>query len=342
MYPPIDRFRMNTIFQRGTPNLYETLGVRRPRRFDEFASLLEPLLRQQLSAGDVEQQLRQAHAAREGDLFAHQMLQERLRSQRPMNVVYQPPPRETPEYLIEREKLAAQKELQESKLQAGLAKESADLALALRKQALEEWKARNPTGQIVTDRDGRILLVHPLTGESIDTGLKSNQLSDIEKARLDLAGKKEMAQFQEMLRRERIPIEAQARRETQIALAQEQERLRRTRPPSPLDVSREINNRALRVAIEHPEWARYIQIDPVTGNFLGIKPPSTGLFGLGSPDPEVYDKIRQAIYGETTAPTQTPPKPDELVDVINPQGKPVRIRKSQLDQALKQGYKRRK
>lgn len=50
-----------------------------------------------------------------------------------------------------------------------------------RKQALDEWKAHNPNGQIKTDKDGRIVLINPVTGKTTDTGLKSGDMSDEDK-----------------------------------------------------------------------------------------------------------------------------------------------------------------
>lgn len=49
------------------------------------------------------------------------------------------------------------------------------------------------------------------------------------------------------------------------------------------------------------------------------------------------NKAVATVKGQTPAPT-VPPE-SELVDVINPQGKAVRIKRSDLDRALKQGYK---
>lgn len=58
------------------------------------------------------------------------------------------------------------------------------LDIDLRKQALEEWKTQNPDGQIEETADGRIFVIDKRTGQSIDTGLKGDNLDERERMRL--------------------------------------------------------------------------------------------------------------------------------------------------------------
>jgi hypothetical protein len=115
--------------------------------------------------------------------------------------------------------------------------------------------------------------------------------------------------------------------------------------------ARQITSMALEVKNSHPEWSKWIEFDNA-GRFKRIKPSS--LFGMVGPSDAVFKQIFRAIYGrEPTQQELNPnvpptiaqpnaqpttgatPNPNELVDVINPQGKRVRIRKSQLADALK-------
>ena len=53
-----------------------------------------------------------------------------------------------------------------------------------RKQALDEWKTKNPEGEIKTLEDGKIVVIDKRTGQSIETGLKADHLSEKEKLAL--------------------------------------------------------------------------------------------------------------------------------------------------------------
>lgn len=60
-----------------------------------------------------------------------------------------------------------------------------------RKQALDEWKAKNPEGQIVTV-NGKIHVVDKITGQSVDTGLAGDHIDEKEKIRLGIEGQKDV------------------------------------------------------------------------------------------------------------------------------------------------------
>jgi len=93
-------------------------------------------------------------------------------------------------------------------------------------------------------------------------------------------------------------------------------------------------NKAKQVKAANPQWAKYIVI---RGNDFEIKRPSS-VFGVATgPTKEDYDKIYNAIYKSNRATDNV--NPEERVNVINPQGAHVSIKKSQLEEALKSGYK---
>lgn len=133
---------------------------------------------------------------------------EALRSQTkpPMNVVYDP----TMEMMdLEKKKLEAGKQaasfsqnlesqkhglaankeafdqrLEESKFGEEKSKNKDTKEINERKQALDEWKAKNPDGQVEITKDGKIMVINKQTGKGMDTGLISDNLSEEEKLKL--------------------------------------------------------------------------------------------------------------------------------------------------------------
>jgi hypothetical protein len=61
-----------------------------------------------------------------------------------------------------------------------------------RKAALDEWKARNPEGEVKVTEDGKLVVINKLTGKSLDTGLKADHLSEEQKIKLQISGQKEV------------------------------------------------------------------------------------------------------------------------------------------------------
>ena len=92
--------------------------------------------------------------------------------------------------------------------------------------------------------------------------------------------------------------------------------------------------KAKQIKAANPQWAKYIIIK---GNDFELKRPSSTLGIATGPTKEDYDKIYNAIYKSNRATDNV--NPEERVNVINPQGAHVSIKKSQLDEALKSGYK---
>lgn len=66
-----------------------------------------------------------------------------------------------------------------------------------------------------------------------------------------------------------------------------------------------------------------------------VQPPKEPLWPGGN----VVGSLENNLFESPTP--STPKTTDDLISVVNPKGKPVKIRASQLEQALKSGYKRR-
>lgn len=74
----------------------------------------------------------------------------------------------------------------------------------VRKQALEEWKNKNPEGDIKTDEEGRLMIIDKRTGKSIDTGLKADQLDEDDKLRIQHEYRKKEIELQNRGRQRNI------------------------------------------------------------------------------------------------------------------------------------------
>jgi len=79
------------------------------------------------------------------------------------------------------------------------------LDLDHRKHALDEWKTKNPEGEIKTDETGRLMIIDKRTGKSIDTGLKTDHLSEEKKLELQAKNAQELEGIRQ---KNRLALEA--------------------------------------------------------------------------------------------------------------------------------------
>lgn len=94
--------------------------------------------------------------------------------------------------------------LDERKFQRDLTNDRDKADLENRKLALDRWQAENKDGEIKTDENGRLMLIDKQTGKSIDTGLKSGDMSEEEKMNKGLLNQKDMESIRQ---RNRVAIE---------------------------------------------------------------------------------------------------------------------------------------
>lgn len=102
-------------------------------------------------------------------------------------------------------------------------------------------------------------------------------------------------------------------------------------PETEANKARGILEKAKQVKASNPQFNKWITI---RGNDFTLTRP--GIFS--GPTKEQYDQMYNAIYKSNRATDNV--NPEERVNVINPKGQPVSIKKSQLEEALKSGYKR--
>lgn len=79
-----------------------------------------------------------------------------------------------------------------------------DIEIDHRKQALDEWKTRNPEGEVKVTQDGKLVIIDKRSGQSIDTGLLADHLSEEKKLELQAKNAKEL---EELRQRGRLNLE---------------------------------------------------------------------------------------------------------------------------------------
>lgn len=174
--------------------------------------------------------------------------------------------------------------------------------IANAKLELDKWKTMNPEGKIYAPKGGNVMLVNPLTGESIDTGIETGSLTDEE--RIKLTG---------------------AVQQQNIAAQGEQARTTKSTPSAdsgvnsqlPTQQKQAILNRAQQLINQRPDLAAYITINPNT-NAVEIAPAGkTNWMGQQrGPSKEQFDEINNIIYGAGSG--GLPPKVP-----VTPSNKPV-------------------
>src|SRR3990167_77658 len=81
-------------------------------------------------------------------------------------------------------------------------KEQSQIALNNKKLELLQFKNDHPELEFKIREDGMIIGLNPQTGQPIDTGVKSNELSDFDKIRLNIGGRLQVAQVQGDIRKD--------------------------------------------------------------------------------------------------------------------------------------------
>jgi|SRR3990167_225870 len=165
-----------------------------------------------------------------------------------------------------------------------------------RRAAVYEFKARNPNFVFKVSGNGYIVAIDPQNPTSVvPTGIKSNELSDMDKIQLGIQARLQT-------------IEAQGKQtERNIALSGGEARITKATPSggTAIDPNKPLlptqerardRNRAKQATTEHPEWSKYIQF---SGTDFRVIPPSTR-FGISTgPTSEMHKQIYEYIYGKS-------------------------------------------
>ena len=76
-------------------------------------------------------------------------------------------------------------------------KGQSDIEIDHRKQALDEWKTRNPEGEVKVTQDGKLVIIDKRSGQSIDTGLMADHLSEEKKLELQAKNAQELEELRQ-------------------------------------------------------------------------------------------------------------------------------------------------
>lgn len=202
------------------------------------------------------------------------------------------------------EQLKLQKRVQSLRERAQRAKEIGDdRDFEIKKQLADvtEYKAQNPEMEIKAPKGGNIVAINPVTGEVTDLGIPSGEMSQRDRLMLERKiGLERVSETgKESRRTEGVRQVGREKSETQ----RQTNRIATIRErggsiagtETPREERMRIANRAQEVILLNPQWADKIQID---GDFVTVKPPTEGFFGLGEFEEDEYGEIVNSILGD--------------------------------------------
>ena len=175
---------------------------------------------------------------------------------------------------------AAQRKLDETQRQA-LAREE----VARDRNAIQWFKTRNPNWKYDTSGEFVIALNPADPNKSVNTGIKTGNLSELDKIELNQENALERIGAQHS---NAVDLEENVRQPNRIEIINE--RANNPTSPSQLDDARKAT---IQAAIDHnPNWARWVDMTT-----MQIKPaPTDGMFrGASAEDKKDYDDFREAI-----------------------------------------------
>lgn len=185
---------------------------------------------------------------------------------------------------VRREGITNQKELGEKRIDTTRQLGEGKLDIEQSKLNLADWKAKHPNGKIIEVKGGNIQVVDPQTGKTIDTGIPSGTMT--EQASITAKGNESRAT------KATIPGRAPVNSNADL--------------PTQQKVGTQLS--AQKIMNEHPEWAKFIKIDPNSGLVI-VQPPGGGMMGYGGgPDLGTFSAINQALYPKKVEPSVIPAK----------------------------------
>jgi hypothetical protein len=306
----VDKLRMNNIFPSGGSNPF---GPPQEGGFD-YNTFNNVLQRLQQPILDENQKNRN---------FQLQMMHPQLQniassviSNQPQNVNYRPSPSDFAPTKFQEEGLNLKEKLGEEglglKKQQLAEKSSTDtskVASTKREDDIKQqradvykFKATHPEMKIMMPKGGNITAVDPITGKTMDLGISTGSMSDVDK--MELTGQQQQ---------ERISSQGDVRKELQntrgnqalenigarIIGQKELQSERINKPETPVQDKVKYMNNAKRIANTRPDLAPFIQSDPTGGSFT-ITAPSTGFFGHSGPTNEQYKELNDLIYSDSS------------------------------------------
>jgi hypothetical protein len=197
----------------------------------------------------------------------------------------------------------------------------AELGLKGAKLNLEAMKAAG--FKEMGTKGGNVMMYNPLTGQTIDTGVSSGELT--EEAGITKRGE---------ITRENITHGADEgiRRDTARI---------ENRPQLPQHEMAALKLRVNRLLSEHPEWADYIELDEA--GLPQVKSGEANIFGFGGVSPEIRQQIMRGLYGPDDTKIQGPTSltgvsmKGDTVTMYDPDGNELKVPKDKVKALEAQG-----
>ena len=251
--------------------------------------------------------------------------------------------------------------------------------VAANRAKVYQWKAEHPSWRMVEIKGGNVVAVNPVNPkETIDTGIKTGTLTDLEKHTLGVE-KQEAGIKQRGDQAVRVEEARHANDVEEIVARGNQQRQTNAAKPAgtggananlPTQQRVAIQNNANRVKNSNPNWSKWINIE---GGNVTITPPSKGFLGIGGggPTEAEFQKINQEIFGKAAeapvntttkqptstnqtlgtptmqmhpnasrpAPAKTSVVPEGRVRIVHPDGRKGHVPANRLAEYLAAGYK---
>lgn len=234
--------------------------------------------------------------------------------------------------------LAEQKLGQEGQIEKGkldLEKDKGEIES--RKQALDEWKVKNPEGEIKTTDDGRIVIIDKRTGKSVDTGLRGDHLNEREKLRIQYNN-----DINKMTAEHKNRLEQMVK---QDELDEDNVRAGDRINPSQQRIA---EDDAASELLRDPRysWLEKEKIIVRGDNGLTINHPNRGFYGR--PAKEAQDTIKAFEEELRTKASERMNRTisrggkstnNELVDMTDPDGNPLKVPKDKVEELKSKGAK---
>ncbi len=241
-------------------------------------------------------------------------------------------------------KLESSEKLNQDKLTFAREKEANDVRAENEKLELARWRAQNPNGVLKTGEDGFINVVNPQTGAVIRTGLKSNELSDLQKINLGLDAdlKKIAAQGSNQIKLEETrsandmeQIEARGDQTIRnLTFRKDNPTVSRSTTPSASQEKQAKINRMNDLKLAQPELGQFIKLDP--NGYPEVEKPTTSLFGTKKgPTWDQYQRIVQFLNKVTPGSTGQ----NRKVTMIAPNGDEREVEASEVEYYKSKGAK---
>lgn len=197
-----------------------------------------------------------------------------------------------------------------------------------------DFKRQNPHYVFKTREDGMIVGLNPLTGQSFTTDVKSGDLSDMEKAQLQLENRLAGISAQGAIRDKQIERQGELTSGQITQRADETRKTNAARPPTtggtrellPTQERQRIVNRVTALRLENPELGKLVTIG--SDGFLNIKTDNAQL----RKQINEYLGIHKSAAGTSNVPISNA---TDRVTVQDAKGGKFTIPASQLDAFLK-------